>query len=279
MAIGVNESSKEVVSSGAKWTGIAKMNVSVINPGMEKLKAMGMSPQKEPQYLTKTDDIVDKDTQQVIEEGHDKYRLDIFLHNSEKKINAKLALWIEDKVRVNQNGDKVQWVNKFGQFGWGADAQTMPTVEFFRKDGARPALIGEEKLTKFIISWANCGPDDQAYLDNPQKLAKGDPSEILALLNAIPRNELQVLLGVISTTDKNGNPVTYQAVYDGYFAREKDKRWDAWKTALNNQYSAFKADYQNDYTLKEFIPAASQEMPTNMDQASGGKTASGVPKF
>jgi len=279
MGVNVNDSSKEVVASGARWTGIALVSVTAINPTMEQMKAMKMNPQKEPVYLTKTADVKDKEGN-IVEEGHDKFRLDIYLNNSEKKINAKLALWLENKIRRNKNGDKVQWVNKFGVFSWSPDEVQLPTYEYFKHDGARPAYIGEEKLVKFIIAWANCGPEDQSYLDNPGELAKGNMTELLSLYNAIPRNEFQVLLGVNNTADSNGKPASYQAVYDGHFDRKTGKRWDLWKKALENEYGEFKADYQNDYTLKEYIPRANQDAPTDMNKVSGGQTTnSGVPRF
>lgn len=246
-----NSSDKLVIATGAKWTGIVNMKVVAINPTASELLKMGMRSDKEPIY----------NIEQTDSQGNTRksYRLDVFLNEPLKKINAKVAFFLEDRVRSNQAGTKVEWINKYGQTSWSESVEVVPQYDWFKQDGTRPALVGEGLLTSFIMAWANVGAGDQGALDEPDKLAKGNLTEIKSILSSIPNNEIQVLLGV--------NDKGYQTVYTGYFDRPYRKAFDAWKKALANEYGAFKADYQGDLFLKiyEGGKTVAQDTPTNMD--------------
>lgn len=255
--IKANSSDKVVVNSGAKWTGICNMKVTMINPTMEEMKKAGMNPNKEPEYFTeKVDNGITRKS----------YRLDIYLNNAVNKINAKLALFLEPTPRVNHTGDNFQYINRLGQTGWSRDGGVTTSNTFYKMDGSRPAIVGEETLTNFIKAWANVGVEDQAVLENPIALAKGDLTELKSLFATIANNEVQVLLGV-----KEGK---YQDVYTAYFDRPYRKAFDAWKKALDGDYGDFKADFQNDFKLKMYEGggAVITDTPTDMtsSQTSGG---------
>jgi hypothetical protein len=266
MAIGTNSSDKKVISGGL-WTGIANMRVSMINPTMEEMKAVGMQPQKEPEYFVESED-------QNTKEKRKSYRVDFYLINLEKKFTAKKAFFIEDKVRLNKDGNKAEWINKFGVTAWTTSSiNEVPSYDWFKKDGARPALVGEGQLTQFIRNWANVDQDMQASLDNPSLLAQGNVAELKALLAAIPNNEIQVLLGV-----KDGK---YQDVYGNYYDRPYRKAYDAWRKALEKEGQEFKADYQGDLHLKPYEgnTTVSQDRPTDLSVPQGTPGVTGGYKF
>lgn len=256
-----NSSNVQVVSSGAKWTGVVNMKVVAINPTKAEMEKMGMQPKKDPEYFTET---AEKKS----------FRLDVFLYNAEKKISAKVAFFLENKVRWNQANTKVEWINKFGQTSWSSNETDMPNYDWFKKEGARPAYVGEATLTSFIAAWANTGPEDQATFDNIKALATGDLTEFKSVLASIPNNEVQVLLGV-KQTEKG----YFQDVYTGYFDRPYSRAFTKWVKALESDYGSFKSDYQGDLNLRIYEKGniVKQDTPTdlNVPPSTGGETTGG----
>lgn len=272
MAFNANTSDKKVVGGGL-YTGVANAKIQMINPTKAELEAKGLNPQSDPIYLT-TDN-----------NGISKVLINLYMIIESAKIYPKRAFWIENKVRKNKENTKTEWINKFGNTAWSDSETTPPNYTWFKTDGARPALIGEGKLTKFIKAWANVDLVSQATLDNPTALAKGDISEIKALFAIIPNNEVQVLLGV-RATDK-GN---YQDVYDGHFDRANNKDYSKWKKELEKDGNEYKSDYQGDLNFKPFTGSSivAQDAPTDLnvpansiftDSNTNGGAPNAIPKF
>lgn len=230
MAVGSNDSNKQVV--GALWTGIAAMKVVAINPTMDEMKAMGMNPQKEPEYKSTND------------AGKTKLRIDFYLANTINKIRAKASIWMEAQERKSQGGAS-QFINAKGQVAFPKKGETSISYDWFSQEGIRPAYIGEETLISFIKAWANVDSASNCSFDTIAKIVEGDLTEIVALWKTIPNNEVRVLLGV-----KDGK---YQDVYTKYFARFTQVSFEGWKNTLEGQYGEFKnADYQDDLHLKPY---------------------------
>lgn len=245
MAIGANESTKEVLKGGKLYTGVANLKVVMINPTMEQLKAASYNPTKEPEYLS------------VNDEKNEKMRIDIYLTKSNPDVRAKVAFWIENKKRTNKDGSKEQWINKNGVTCWAATG-TKPTYEWFKMEGARVAYVGEENLTNFIKAWANVDQEGQAVLDNVEALAKGNIAELVTLHQSIQNNEVQCLLGV-----RDGK---YQDIYSKYFDRPYRKAFPQWTKQLEGEYGVYDADYQNDLHFKIWEGGrVNADSPTNLD--------------
>lgn len=251
MSIGANDSGKQIL--GSLWTGVANMAVIAINPTMEQLKAMGRNPQKEPEYKSENSN------------HKSKVRIDFYLYNAINKINAKASFWLEDEPRTNKDKTGFEWINKFGSTAWGK-GESSPAYDWFKLDGARKAYIGEDTLISFIKSWANVDPKDACGLDTISKILTGDITELQTLFKSIPKNEVQILLGV---KDK------YQDVYTKYFDRPYRKGFDAWKKALEKDYGEFKSDYQHDLHLRPFEGNSqmSTDTPTDVGAMTAGKPA------
>lgn len=294
--IQANNSNVQVVTSGKKYTGLANMTVKSISPSMEEIKARGGRADKEPEYTT--NEFVETKTYNgpngpfTIESHHFvRTRIDFGLFIAQINYNNKLAIWLDDRPRWNKDHTKVEWINKFGQNAWTTEEQNAAGTQlteppsgskysWFKLEGARPALGGEVQLVQFIQAWANTNLDAQATLDNPTALAKGDFSEIRSLLRAIPTNEVKILNGV-KKVEKDGKVNYYAAAYSGYFDRANRIDIAAWKNALNNPYGKFDADYQNDFTFKEWIgdTKTTSDSPTNLSVPSGAPVSSEPQKF
>lgn len=260
MAFGSNSSDKQVVGGGL-YTGIVNLKVTMINPTKAEMEAKRMQVKDDPAYITTNDD------------GTTKMLINFYMIHEGVKIYPKRAFWLDSKVRKNKDGDKVEWINKFGLTAWGTET-TPPQYDWFKLDGARPALQGEGKLTRFIKAWANVDLDSQACLDNPMALAKGDLAEIKSLFAIIPNNEVQCLLFV--------NDKGYQDVYDGYFDRKLSVNYNQWKKEIAKDGQEVKGDYQSDFRFQPYRgnTGAPQDKPTNLDTPSTFQAApGGVPAF
>jgi hypothetical protein len=248
MAIGANDSSVQVIGGGLH-TGVTDVKVTMINPTMDEMKKVGMNPQKEPIYCSVGDDNIEK------------IRVDFYTIQPHAKIYPKIAFFLENKIRKNKAGDKIEWINKFGGSAWSSDisGQNPPQYDWFKLEGARPALVGEVQLTTFIKNWANVDLSSQATLDNPIALAKGDLTELKALFAVIPNNFVQVLLGV-----KDGK---YQDVYSYHFDRANRSAFDQWKKVLEKDGNEYKSDYQKDLKFQPFRSntGVNVDSPTNME--------------
>lgn len=248
MAIKSHDSSEQVVKESKLYTGLLNQKVVAINPDKEGLKAIGINTDKEPEYIK-------------VEDGIKKVRLDFFtektLPNSEIFKNKKVTFWLENKVKANKDANKWEWINNIGQSTYSVD---VPDYPWYKKEGARKALVGEVTLIQFISAWMNIKAEDEVFLDNISKIFEGDYSELRALLAARPTNEFKGLLGV---NEKDGK--YYQTVYTGRFGRATETAASNkhWISALEDQYSKFKADYQNSLEFKLYVAKITSETPDN----------------
>lgn len=284
MAIETRSSNEQVVG-GKRYTGLVNMLVVAISPTMEEIKARGGRADKEPVYTT--NEFVEAKKYNGPDGPYElpaynftRTRIDFYLYNPQYKFSNKLAIWLDDKVRWNQDHTKVEWINKFGQNAWTTAEQNLEGTQlteppsgdkynWFKKEGARPALSGEVQLAQFIQAWANTPLDAQCTLDKPQALAKGDFTEIRALLKAIPTNEVKILNGV-KKVEKDGKVNYYNATYSGYFGRANVNDFSRWRETLAGEYGKFEADYQGDLTWREWIgdPKVVGESPTDLSVPS-----------
>lgn len=246
-----NSSDKPVVQESKLYTGLCNMKVVAINPNKLNLEFQGYKPQSEPSYIT-------------TEDGVTKLRLDIYLTHKELPIRTKIAFFLEDRPRTNQNGTKAEWINAFGRTAWGTLEEPPQGLTWFDATTARLAKVGEADIHNFLINWLNINPNDEAKLDKFDALFKGDYSELNNLLNGAKSNEIRVLLCV-----RDGK---YQAVYNKYFDRATNKRTKYWESHIKNQTEAGyppKEDFQNDFTFQEWKEPTSLNIDSQ--QAQGKK--------
>lgn len=241
MAFGQGQVSSEGASI-KRYIGIASASVLALNPSKEELeKIYDRTIENDIEYLGQTE--INGDTVPFI-------RLDFivkadpekYLDNNNQPVNlvTKMSLFLRKTFRLNKDNTKVQVIDKYGRTAWvtieQAKAREVPTYSNgpanIDKD-YRPAFVGEEDLTKFLIAYLNI-PSCQRYIDgkwvmnSPDKLSdsearlekiedyfSGDVSELKAILSYQPNNKVKMLFGVRNTEEGR----QYQTVYTRMFLR------------------------------------------------------------
>ena len=233
MAIASNNSEKEVVGGGnALYVGIAPVKVLAVNPTMAELHELGIMVKQEPNYKAMIGEV-------------EKQKVTFWVQHDSPDIKTRVEFLLEDKTRVNRDGDKNQWINNSGKTAWsGEPASTV--YDWYKSDGERKAYIGEDSLVEFIAAWANVSSGDDCYLESIAEIAKGNVAELKQLATALAENRVRVLLGV-----KDGQ---YQNVYTKFFGRIKPKRDDLFVRSLNGDFGSFNAEYNTDLSLQRYSP-------------------------
>lgn len=234
MAIASNSSEQEVAGGQGipLYVGIAPVKVLAVNPTLEELQAIGVQAKQEPQYVG-------------VNIGGDEYnKIIIWVEHKSPDFKTKIEFLVKPEPKVSQSG-KTQWTNNIGQFAY-ADSKASEAYEWFKDEGVRKAFVGEEKLMDFVKAFANVANGDDCYLETWKEVSSGDVKELRELIKLLPENRVRVLLGV--------KDEKYQQVYDKHFGRLKPKRDDLFIKKLNDDYGAFKAEYNKTLLLEEYSP-------------------------
>lgn len=259
MAFNANSSNETVVKEGKLYTGLKNMKVVAINPTKAQMEQLGYRPQNDPVYLS-TDNT---DPENVIE----KVRLDFYLQgatDSGNEVRTKIAFFLENQHRINQAGDRGEWINNLGRTAWGTSEAPPTELNWFDHASARPCKVGEGDLHSFLINWLNISPNDEAKLDNFDALFKGNYGELVALLNGNPDNEIRVLLTVRDSK--------YQSVYNRYFDRATNKRTTYWENHIKNQTEQGygpKEDFSSSFVFQEWVEPEMVLGNTQEDDGAG----------
>ena len=239
MAITGNNSAEKTGREKLIYTGLSKCKVVAINPNIKELDAIGVTLKTEPQY--------------VGEDG--RVRIDFWVQPQEGGI-TKMSLWLENKLRESKAG-KPQWINKYGKTGWAMTIEE--NLEWFLQDGARQAYHGEEDLHKLLQAFLNVKYDtknkeyDECQLDTMEAIVKGNITELRDIfLGAYKDNSVRLLFGAKVT--ETG---TYQNIFNKFFEKtwSENPNYTAWDAAANGEYG-FKADFQDDWEFKVYVPSA-----------------------
>ena len=227
MAIQSNASTEEVMGGMKSFSGLTNVKVIAVNPTMAELHALDINVKQEPNY-------------KVEFSGEEYFKLTFWVKNDD--LTTRLEVLLNSKERVSQSG-KNQWINNIGQSTWSEGA---PTYEWWKPEGQRHALTGEETLINFVKAWANVAQGDEVYFDSIGKIAKGDVTEVKALVGLLASNQVRLLVGA-----KDGK---YQSVYTKVFGRIKPQRDDLFIKNLNDDYGTFNAEFNPDLSWGTFVP-------------------------
>ena len=228
MAIKSNDSNLQVAGGGIKtFSGLANFKVIAVNPTMAELHELGIMVKQDPNYFVELN-------------GTEYFKLTFWIKNED--LTTRFDLLMNGSERVSQTG-KNQWINAIGQSTW-SDGE--PEYDWFKKEGLRKALTGEETLINFVKQWANVANGDEAYFDSIAKIVKGDVTEVKALVKLLESNEVRLLIGV-----KDGK---YQTVYTKVFGRVKPQRDDLFVKNLNDDYGTFNAEFDTTLAWGAFSP-------------------------
>lgn len=240
MAIKSNASDVEVAGGGVKlYSGLSNFNVVAVNPTMAELHELGIMVKSDPNYYVEFS-------------GEEYFKLTFWIKNED--LTTRFEILMNSKERVSQSG-KNQWINAIGQSTW-ADGE--PEYDWYKKEGLRKALTGEETLINFTKAWANVANGDEVSFDSIAKIVKGDVTEVKALVKLLSNNQVRLLVGV-----KDGK---YQTIYTKVFGRVKPQRDDIFVKNLNDDYGAFNAEFDTTLGWGIFSPELAVVTPDTDDE-------------
>jgi hypothetical protein len=134
----------------------------------------------------------------------------------------KVVFFVEDRVRVNKDETKTQFINNIGICSWAESSEDLP--DWFTDRTYREAKSGEEELYGFLITWL--GKID--YFDKSQpaelqlnwkQLMKGDLKELSDEINGSYVTPF-ISLATVITKEVEGEIKEYQSIYNKAFAPE-----------------------------------------------------------
>lgn len=195
-------------SNFTKKVGLFEAKVIAVNPTAEEFKdILGMDlkeDSKQAEYLGEKD-------------GVKTLRVDFWLEEVKNKDKFKVTFFLEDKIRVNKDNTKKQYINNVGVCSWADDPNNLH--DWFVKREYRPAFVGEEGLYTFMRSWLS----DLDYREAEttlqlewKKLMNGNVRDIKQQINGEWSNNI-VALATIRTVIKEDETKEYQGVYNGGF--------------------------------------------------------------
>jgi len=209
--------------SGKKNTGNGEQTKSVglflgrvvaINPTTEQYKEkLGIDlkeDSKATEYLGERD-------------GNTTLRVDFWIqleNTGEEVVFKKISYFLEDKVRVNKDGNKTQYINGVGMCTWSATGDNFP--DWFKHGDIREAKVGEEDFYAFIRTWLG-GIDfrdkDSILELNWKQLMKGNVKELKDLIDtehAVRFGAMAIVISKEVTNSESGETETkeFQGVYN-----------------------------------------------------------------
>lgn len=233
-----------------RYTGVAPCFVKLCNPNKKQLEeAYGRDIEDEPEYVS---------TQEVDGENVPNVRISFLSQPDPEKVGfdaglIPVNLYVRKQYRYNKDKTKVQVIDKYGRTAWVTIEQAKNhEIPMYSNGPAnldkdyRPAYVGEEDLTNFIIAYLNIpspmkynkaekkwymnenASDSECRLDHIEDYFKGDFSELQQLLTYQPKNKVKVLFGV-KTNDEGKQ---YQAVYTQMFLKNNVTDYERLKDDL-----------------------------------------------
>lgn len=220
---------KESTEGGSfkRYIGVAPCYVRAVNPSKESLeRLLDRQLDSDPEYVG---------TQKVEESGveviYPNVRISFLVEPDPVKTKVdsgliSVSLFIRKQYRYNKDQTKVQVIDKYGRTAWVTiDECRNHEIPMYSNGPAnldkdyRPAYVGEEDLTKFIIAYLDIPSvmkynkkekkwymkdnpqDSECRLDHIEDYFKGDFSELNELISYQPNNKLQILFGVRSNDE------------------------------------------------------------------------------
>lgn len=237
-----------------RYTGVAPCFVKLCNPNKKQLEeAYDRDIDDEPEYVGETE--VDENGTKV---KYPQVRLSFLSQPDPEKVEfdaglIPINLYVRKQYRYNKDKSKVQVIDKYGRTAWVTIEQAKNhEIPMYSNGPAnldkdyRPAYVGEEELTNFIIAYLNIPSpmkynktekkwymsdnpqDSECRLDHIEDYFKGDFSELQDMLTYQPKNKVKVLFGV-KTNDEGKQ---YQAVYTQMFLKNNVTDYDRLKKDL-----------------------------------------------
>lgn len=202
--------------------GFAQVEVVAIAPSVDqiaKLREVEVESIKEQLYLSEKSD----------NEGNvwNRINIPVYVKNQETDNLDIMYYSLDDKIQTSKAG-KVQYINCVGQTQWVEDESELwdsfknftkyekgvapKDFEAYASKTYRPALVGEEKLCRFLMHWAKADPynSETNVLLDTKKLFKENFKQ---LQDEVKNNPDSVVVPYsVTTKDKDGELVQYQRI-------------------------------------------------------------------
>lgn len=188
-----------------KETGFFEGEVLCINPNRETLeKLLNTDLDKDPEYLGE-------------DNGVKRSNLTIWVKNVKDGRLRNIRFFLKDWPRTNKDNTKKQYINDVGMTAWSDSEENLQ--DWFKSRPYRVAHEGEEELYNFAVTWLNKLDTRDAetvlYFDW-SKLMKGNVKELADQINGEYCGTVCPLV-TIRTSDKEGQPIEYEQVYNKEF--------------------------------------------------------------
>ena len=229
MAIAKGKESTEATGY-KRYIGVGAAFVKAVNPNKKEMEALyGREQENEPEYVGTVErdgkDIPNVRISFITNPDPDKYGEGILIPHT---------YFLRREYRYNSDKTKVQVIDKYGRTAWVTIEQAKNhEIPMYSNGPAnldkdyRPAFVGEEELTQFLINYLNI-PNVMKYdrannkwylVDNPQdsecrldeieKYFKGDFTELRSAIALQPTNKVKILYGVRTSDDNKQYQTTY----------------------------------------------------------------------
>lgn len=272
-----------------RYTGIGSCFIKCVNPNKDELeKAFNISLDEDPSYIG----------EQVVEEKGIKVtyptaRISFLVNPDPEKYGfdtlISVPLFLRKQYRFNKDETSVQVIDKYGQTAWATmDEVKNKRIPMYSNGPAnididyRPAYVGEEELTKFLIAYLGIpGPrkynraekkwymvdnpqDSECRIDNIEKLFDGDFSEIREYISYQPDNKVKILFGVRTSDDNK----LYQTVYSKMFLKNNNNDYEKLESEVKASKDA--GAYANtEFVIGELREYIVEETKFNNADAAG----------
>ena len=258
------------------YVGFAELKVVAINPSREELNKL----------LDKEDEDTDKEIEYLSKdnEGNERVRLSVWFEDVKTGNLFPHSILITDKVKLNKDGNKTQYVNTVCTTSWTDEEENLPTwfTKFTDKNknvigdkGYRTAFDGEEALVTLLRAWFGqlsfFDKDTEVSIDI-KKLFAGNFRELQELVGdeatskhknaGSYKTSFVALLGVktkeAKEDDENQEDKQYQAIYGKSFLPFSFIKYINNGFSFPNEYSTkqwnkFKEEAEGDYGPNFFV--------------------------
>lgn len=278
MAIAKGKESTE--GSFKRYIGIAPCFIKGVNPDKAHLESIYGEQDKEPSYVGEVE-VTEGDTKVK----YPNVRLTFLMKPDPENVGVdikpiSISMFIQRRYRYNRDKSKVQVIDKYGRTAWVTIEQCKNhEIPIYSNGPAnldkdyRPAYVGEEQLTNFIIAYLNIPSvmkyneaehkwymvenpqDSECRLDHIEDYFKGNFSELIEAIKLQPNNKVKVLFGI--RTDNEGKQ--YQTAFTEMFLRNNtysssyaklDKEVQERKNAGAYSTTEFEVTDFHEYTVK-----------------------------
>lgn len=209
MNIGGKKKEQSQLPELIKKVGLFEAKVVAINPTAEEYKELlGVDlkeDSKATEYLGTSQD------------GNTTLRLDVWLQNVKNGDKLKVTFFIEDKEKVNKDGNKQQYINSIGSTTWCDSENNLP--EWFVAREYRKAYVGEDDLYNFLRTWLGNldyrDAETTLQLDL-KKLMKGNVKDLKDQIDGEWCTNI-IALATVKTAIRDNETKEYQSVYNKAF--------------------------------------------------------------